>query len=139
MKVGMRTPSLTKSVKARTTGRVKRAAKKAVNPVYGMKGKDYLTDPERAVKNKIYHTVTVDPLKPVKTSVNTAGIASTPNRQAKKHGFRFRPCYILLIMTIFALMALLVDISGGSENVIFWSVSTFTYFAIFLFMRIKGL
>lgn len=32
MKVGMRTPSLKKSVKAQTTGKVKRAVKKSVSP-----------------------------------------------------------------------------------------------------------
>lgn len=37
MKVGLRTPSPKKSLKARTTGKVKRAAKKAVNPMYGKK------------------------------------------------------------------------------------------------------
>ena len=66
MKLGMRTPSPTRSVKAKTTGRLKRAAKKSVNPVYGHKGMGYLKDPERAVKNKIYHKVTVDPLENMK-------------------------------------------------------------------------
>ena len=66
MKIGMRTPSPTRSIKARTTGRVKRAAKKSINPVYGQKGVGYITDPERAVKNKIYHKVTYDPLQSIK-------------------------------------------------------------------------
>lgn len=66
MKIGMRTPSPTKSVKAKTTGRVKRAMNKSVNPVYGQKGIGYLKDPEQAVKNRIYHQVTVDPLKNMK-------------------------------------------------------------------------
>ena len=65
MKVGLRTPSPTKRVKAKTTGKMKRAAKKAVNPVYGKKGMGYIKDPERAVKNAIYHQVTVDPLKEI--------------------------------------------------------------------------
>lgn len=66
MKVGMRTPSPTRSLKAKTTGRVNRAVKKSVNPVYGHKGVGYIKDPERAIKNKIYHKVTYDPLKPMK-------------------------------------------------------------------------
>ena len=45
MKIGMRTPSPTRSLKARTTGRVKRTAKKAINPVYGRKGMGYLKNP----------------------------------------------------------------------------------------------
>lgn len=62
MKVGPRIPSATKMVKARTTGRVKRAVKGSVNPVYGKNGIGYLKDPERAVKNKIYHKLTYDPI-----------------------------------------------------------------------------
>lgn len=37
MKIGIRTPSMKKMFKARTTGRAKRAIKKAVNPLYGKK------------------------------------------------------------------------------------------------------
>lgn len=37
MKFGLRTPSLKKSLKARTTGRAKRAIKKALIPGYGKK------------------------------------------------------------------------------------------------------
>ena len=68
MKIGMRTPSPTRSLKAKTTGRAKRALKKSINPVYGHKGMGYLKDPERAVKNHIYHKVTVDPLEPMKNA-----------------------------------------------------------------------
>lgn len=58
MKFGLRTPSLKKSLKARTTGRVKRSLKKAVIPGYGKKGMGYIKDPERAIKNKIYRKTT---------------------------------------------------------------------------------
>ena len=58
MKIGLRTPSIKRSIKARTTGRVKRSMKAAVNPLYGKKGMGYIKDPERAIKNKIYHKVT---------------------------------------------------------------------------------
>ena len=37
MKLGMRKPSLKKSLKARTTGKAKRAVKKSINPTYGKK------------------------------------------------------------------------------------------------------
>lgn len=37
MKFGARKPSLKKSIKARTTGRVKRVIKKSINPSYGKK------------------------------------------------------------------------------------------------------
>ena len=66
MKIGIRTPSPKRSIKARTTGRVKRKIKGSINPFYGKKGMGYLKDPERAIKNKIYHKVTIDPLEGLK-------------------------------------------------------------------------
>lgn len=58
MKVGMRKPSLKKSLKARTTGRVKRAVKSTVNPFYGKKGMRFIKNPERSIKNSIYKKTT---------------------------------------------------------------------------------
>lgn len=58
MKVGMRKPSLKKSLKARTTGRVKRAVKSTVNPFYGKKGMGFIKNPERSIKNSIYKKTT---------------------------------------------------------------------------------
>ena len=58
VKIGLRTPSLKKSFKARTTGKLKRQAKKATNPFYGKKGMGYIKNPKRAIKNKIYHKTT---------------------------------------------------------------------------------
>lgn len=51
----IRTPSLKKSIKARTTGRVKREIKSTINPLYGKKGIDYITQPKKAIYNKVYH------------------------------------------------------------------------------------
>lgn len=59
MKFGMRKPNLKKSIKARTTGRIKRAAKKAINPVYGKKGMGIVNNPKKAVYNKVYNKTTV--------------------------------------------------------------------------------
>ena len=59
MKFGLRTPNLKKSLKARTTGRAKRALKKAANPMYGKKGMGFIKNPKRSVKNAIYHRTTV--------------------------------------------------------------------------------
>ncbi|ONH63072.1 hypothetical protein JavanS412_0003 [Streptococcus satellite phage Javan412] len=68
MKVGMRTPSLKKSFKARTTGKVKKQMKKSVNPLYGKKGMGLVDNPKKAVYNKVYNKTTVDGLKPLKVS-----------------------------------------------------------------------
>ncbi len=59
MKIGVRKPSIKKSISARTTGRITRAAKKSVNPFYGKKGMGLITDPEKAAKNAIYKRTTV--------------------------------------------------------------------------------
>ena len=58
MKIGFRKPSLKKSLRARTTGKLKRRIKKAVNPFYGKKGMGFLKNPKRAIKNKIYRKTT---------------------------------------------------------------------------------
>lgn len=58
MKFGMRKPNIKKSLSARTTGRAKRAVKKAFIPGYGRKGMGWLKDPKRAVYNKIYNKTT---------------------------------------------------------------------------------
>lgn len=59
MKIGIRKPSIKKSVKAMTTGKAKRAVKKAVNPVYGKKGVGLIKDPGKAIKNAVYKKTTV--------------------------------------------------------------------------------
>ena len=46
MKFGMRTPSLKKSISARTKGRATRAVKKALIPGYGKKGMGWIKDPK---------------------------------------------------------------------------------------------
>lgn len=54
MKFGMRKPSLKKSLKARTTGRVKRKVKSSINPFYGKKGTGWIRNPKKAAYNKVY-------------------------------------------------------------------------------------
>lgn len=59
MKTGIRKPNIKKSISARTTGKVKRAVKKSVNPMYGKKGAGFVKDPAKSVKNAVYHRTTV--------------------------------------------------------------------------------
>jgi len=54
MKFGMRKPSITKSLKARTTTKYKRKAKKALIPGYGKKGMGWIKNPKKAAYNKVY-------------------------------------------------------------------------------------
>lgn len=58
MKIGMRKPSLTRSLKARTTSKLKRQAKKAIIPGYGKKGMGWVKNPKKAMYNKVYHKTT---------------------------------------------------------------------------------
>ncbi len=62
MKFGIRTPSVKRSISARTTGRAKRAIKSSVNPTYGKKGMGIVNNPKKAVYNKVYNKTTVSPL-----------------------------------------------------------------------------
>lgn len=48
MKFGVRTPSLKKSISARTTGRAKRSIKRALIPGYGKKDRGWITNPKKA-------------------------------------------------------------------------------------------
>lgn len=58
MKIGMRKPSLTKSLKARTTAKYKRKVKKAFIPAYGKKGVGMIKNPKKSVYNKVYKKTT---------------------------------------------------------------------------------
>lgn len=53
----MRTPSLKKSFKACTTGKLKRQMKSAVMPWYGKKGAGW-AHPKRKLYNKMYNKTT---------------------------------------------------------------------------------
>lgn len=58
MKYGVRKPSIKKSVKARTTGKVTRSVKKATNPLYGKKGMGVVNNPKKAAYNAVYSRTT---------------------------------------------------------------------------------
>lgn len=58
MKYGYRKPSIKKSVKASTTGKINRSIKKAINPLYGKKGMGYVNNPKKAIYNSVYNKTT---------------------------------------------------------------------------------
>lgn len=58
MKYGMRTPSLKRSISARTTGQLKRSVKRVLIPGYGKKGMGWIKNPKKAMYNKVYHKTT---------------------------------------------------------------------------------
>lgn len=75
MKVGIRKPSIKKSVRARTTGKLKRSVKKAVNPLYGKKGMGLVNDPKKAVYNKVYS----------KTTIGVNSLSDTASSKSNNH------------------------------------------------------
>lgn len=62
MKFGPRKPSFKKSIKARTTGKLKRQIKSSINPYYGKKGMGWVRNPKKALYNKVYNKTTFDSL-----------------------------------------------------------------------------
>lgn len=81
MKFGIRKPSIKKSFKARTTGKIKRKAKKVINPFYGKKGVGFVKNPSKSIKNSIYHKTTFGVSDLVKSSSskksNSKSVSST--------------------------------------------------------------
>ena len=71
MKFGFRKPSIRKSISARTTGKLKRQVKKAVNPLYGKKGMGYVNDPQKAIYNKVYTNTTIGTKEILKSNVSS--------------------------------------------------------------------
>ncbi len=66
MKFGVRKPSLKKSLRARTTGKMKRKIKRAIIPGYGKKGMGFIKNPKKAVYNKVYNKTTISVPKLIK-------------------------------------------------------------------------
>ena len=49
-------PSITRSIAARTSGRLTRSVRGATTPFYGQKGTGIYKNPSRTVKNKVYRS-----------------------------------------------------------------------------------
>ena len=76
----MRKPSLKRSLKARTTGRAKRALKKAIIPGYGKKGAGWIKNPQKALYNKVYNKTTFS-----LADVFKVGLGSKSKRKQKNN------------------------------------------------------
>ena len=114
MKIGIRTPSLKKSFKARTTGRINRILKKSVNPLYGKKGMGYIKNPEKAIYNKVYHKVTVDPLKPLKNGSRNNTKRTAPEPEFVGYSFyKIETKEYICNKLIYILLAVFLGIFGA--------------------------
>lgn len=107
MKIGMRTPSLKKSLKAKTTSKWKRQAKKAIIPGYGKKGMGWVKNPKKAMYNKVYHKTTFglsDLFKPSKKRMknNKQPLQYDSSRQHTSNKNK-RGSFIFLIVSLILL------------------------------------
>lgn len=115
MKFGFRTPNLKKSFKARTTGRIKRSAKKAINPFYGKKGMGYITNPKKAVYNKVYNKTTFGINDIVKGGLNMTNNNTKSNNiseskhssNSKKSFFKDKKNIVIIVLSFLTLSCLL--------------------------------
>ena len=113
MKFGYRTPSFKKSFSARTTGRYKRAAKRAINPYYGRKGMGWINDPKKAAYNKVYHQTTRSVFDTPKTTKQpTQNLVGTRSAKRIKSGkLQGTPRHIFF--GILGLLLILMMFSGS--------------------------
>ena len=103
----MRKPSLTRSLKARTTSKWKRQAKKAIIPGYGKKGMGWVKNPKKAMYNKVYHKTTFglsDLFKPSKKRMknNKQPLQYDSSRQHTSNKNK-RGSFIFLIVSLILL------------------------------------
>jgi len=115
MKYGVRKPNIKKSIKARTTGKVKRQVKKAGNPLYGKKGMGIVNDPKKAAYNAVYNRTTVGVSDIAKgltaANGNPAASSSTNAPQKKEYSANtYSVCGILMIVlgAVLALLGLIL-------------------------------
>ena len=115
MKYGVRKPNIKKSIKARTTGKVKRQVKKAVNPLYGKKGMGIVNDPKKAAYNAVYSRTTVGVSDLVKRSASATqkSFANAPHTIPQKKEYSantYSVCGILMIVlgAVLALLGLIL-------------------------------
>lgn len=122
MKYGVRKPNIKKSVKARTTGKMKRQVKKAVNPLYGKKGMGVINNPKKAAYNAVYNRTTVGVSDLAKSST-PAGVhrpAAAPSLSSKSSGTAGTLLIVLgVALALLGLLLLLAVPIGGVIAVAF--------------------
>lgn len=134
MKYGVRKPNVKKSIKARTTGKVKRQVKKAVNPLYGKKGMGIVNDPKKAAYNAVYSRTTVGVSDVLKSTSSGNGHASAsydvPAPVKKDYSDRtYNVCGIILVVLAVVLvllgLLLLLAVPVGGVTAILLGVGCF--------------
>ena len=122
MKIGVRTPSIEKSVSARTTGRINREIKRAINPVYGKKGMGWINDPKLAAYNKIYNKTTVSAKELIEGNSNNNDTQGS---------------FIGVVGSIFSFIGNLIMLLVSLAQVIFYgSILIFLIYIIYLIITL---
>lgn len=113
MKMGVRKPSVKKSLKARTTGKAKRAVKSAVVPGYGKKGTGWVKDPKKAAYNKLYNktTVGVNPLSGTSKSKSTSNYSASHSTTTTNVSPAYEP--VLVNKFVSAFLAIFLGMFGA--------------------------
>lgn len=109
VKVGLRKPSLKKSIKARTTAKMKRNVKGKVMPWYGKRGIGWL-HPVRKVKGSIYQRTTFSLGDIFKAMQAPKGGRAGQNQTAKTNriivlgilGYALRYWYVIVVLLLVA-------------------------------------
>ena len=113
MKIGYRKPNIKKSFKARTTGKVKRKMKKAVNPFYGKKGMGYVKNPKKAVYNKVYNKTTFGTTDVIKAATELPNKKTTSSSPSTMNANGLSPIVYLLIVLVFGVFGVHKFIDGS--------------------------
>lgn len=133
MKYGVRKPNIKKSIKARTTGKMKRQVKKAVNPLYGKKGMGVINNPKKAAYNAVYNRTTVgvsDIAKSSKPSSTSHSAGHAPTVKYEYSDRTYSICGILAMVSgiILALIGLLLVIAVPIGGIIAIIAGVFFFF-----------
>lgn len=105
MKIGIRKPNLKKSIKARTTGKLKRQIKSSMNPLYGEKGVGFIKEPKRAIYNKVYNKTTITTLGSPHKANKAEQVASTPKLNNHSSLSKLRKFYLIIgIVNVFTVI-----------------------------------
>lgn len=141
MKYGVRKPSIKKSFKARTTGKINRKMKSAIDPTYGKKGMGYIKNPEKAVYNKIYNHTTVSVRDVISSkndnnkTENNQSYAGNNHKNVSIYKKRIKYCLFSTVICIVLNIQFLN--SGNLEEYIFCSMLLIFSITLMIYNFIK--
>lgn len=129
MKAGFRSPSISKSLKARTTGKIKRSMAKSVNPFYGEKGIGFAKDPKKSIKNAAYHRITFgagDVANAMRQDGYSGAGGASNNSPEKPFWTMFILALVLFISGCLILLKTWVGLAVSAAGVALWIVQYIT-------------